>query len=152
MDHMNEGHKHQVDLERDHPAHYFKDVHVESLATNLQGIYTQSEAILKSSLQEIDAYVPTADSWHRDLLLQASIASDERPAIITGATRDDLSELLGFRHAVRNNYASKLRHADVFRNVAIAQTTVPAFVAEVEVFLEDFDGSGNGNKPNTSKE
>jgi len=64
LKHLNEGHKQQVDLERDHPAHYSKDVHVESLATNLQGIYTQSEAILKSILQEIDAYVPTADSWH----------------------------------------------------------------------------------------
>jgi len=57
--------------------------------------------------------------------------------------------MLGFRHAVRNNYASKLRHADVFRNVAVAQATVPAFLAEIELFLEDFDG--DGNQPTTPK-
>jgi hypothetical protein len=111
MAHMNEVHDHQVRLEKDHPAQYSRDVHVESLATNLQGIYTQSEAILKSLLQEIDAYVPTADSWHRDLLLQASIATADLPAIISTKTPD----------------------------VAIAQATVPAFAAEVEQFLEDFD-------------
>jgi hypothetical protein len=45
----------------------------------------------------------SGEAWHRDLLLQAAAAGTDRPEMIGPAVLDGMSELLRFRHAVRNN-------------------------------------------------
>jgi len=52
-----------------------------------------------------------------------------------------VGELHKFRHAVRNNYASALRHDDVFENLRILQGRAPLFLSDIERFIEDFGTS-----------
>lgn len=41
-------------------------------ASTIEKIYSGMERCLKMLAQDIDGYVPSGDSWHRDLLLQAA--------------------------------------------------------------------------------
>lgn len=68
----------------------------------------------------------------------------DRPEMIGPAVLDGMSELLRFRHAVRNNYASSLRHEDVFRNLATLQRIAPTFLSDIERLIELF---GTGTSP-----
>ena len=138
VEHMNQVHAQQLALRAAHPALYSSAVHVESLVTNVQGIYTQLESVLKTLADTIDGYTPSGEAWHRDLLLQASAASDNRPAMIRSATMEGMTELLKFRHAVRHSYPSALRQEDVFRNVALLQQIAPAFLSDMKGFDADF--------------
>lgn len=136
--HMNAVHLQQCALRAGHPDLYAPDVHAESIVTNVQGIYTQLESVLKTMANTIDGFSPAGEAWHRDLLLQASASDTDRPEMISAATAAAMGELLKFRHAVRNNYASALRHDDVFENLRILQGMAPLFLSDVERFIEAF--------------
>ena len=144
VSHMNEVHAQQCGLQATHPGFYSLPVHAESLVTNVQGIYTHLEAILKTLANVIDGFTPTGDAWHRDLLLQAAASDENRPQMISSATMDGMSELLKFRHAIRNNYAATLRHDDVFRNLALLQQIAPAFFSDIVKFADGF-GTANAS-------
>ena len=135
---MNEVHAQQLALRASHPDLYSLPVHVESLVTNVQGIYTQLESVLKTLADTIDGFTPSGEAWHRDLLLQASAADDNRPPMICSATMMGMTELLRFRHAVRHSYPSALRHEDVFRNVSLVQQIAPAFLSDIKGFAARF--------------
>ena len=49
----------------------------------LHSFYTEIEKILKLIAREWDGYVPSSDSWHRNLLTQMSKATPNRPAVIS---------------------------------------------------------------------
>jgi hypothetical protein len=121
LQHMNDVQAHQETLKTNHPALYNETVHAQALATNLQAIYTKVEGLLGDMIKEIDGDLPRTESWHKDLLLLCAAPNAPRPAILSRATYDDLTELLGFRHVVRSRYASELRPADVFKNVGTAR-------------------------------
>lgn len=144
LHHMNAMHAQQGALQAGHPDLYSAAVHAESMVTNIQSVYTQFESILKTLANTVDGYSPSGDAWHRDLLLQASASDTDRPAMIGACTAEGMGELLKFRHAVRNVYASTLRHDEVFRNLAILQTVAPAFVSDIERFI---DHSGANAQP-----
>ena len=135
LEHMRKVDGHQKAIADDHPSLYFRDVHVESLATNLQGLYTMAEALLKQVLDEVDGRLMKSETWHKDLLIQAHSSSDIRPSVISPRSFDVLDELLRFRHAVRSNYATSLRAENVFRLVEIAEAGLPEFISGVETFL-----------------
>ena len=97
---------------------------------------------LKTLANTIDGFSPSGEAWHRDLLLQAAAVGTDRPKMIGPAVLDGMSELLRFRHAVRNNYASSLRHEDVFRNLATLQTIAPKFFSDIERLIEQFGTTG----------
>lgn len=138
LEHMNQVHAQQLALRASHPNLYSSAVHVESLVTNVQGIYTQLESVLKTLAGTIDGYAPSGEAWHRDLLLQVSAVSENRPGMIGSATTESLTELLKFRHAVRHSYPSALRQEDVFRNVALLQQIAPVFLSDMKSFEADF--------------
>ena len=54
--HMNELDVQQCALRVEHPDLYSPDVHAESMVTNVQGIYTHFEAILKTLANTIDGF------------------------------------------------------------------------------------------------
>ena len=103
--HMKLNDKHQKSLASTNPSLYSETVHAESMSTNVQGIYTHLESILKSMANTIDGFAPSGEPSHRDLLLQVSISGENRPAIIQPATLSAPTQLSRFRHAVCNNYA-----------------------------------------------
>jgi hypothetical protein len=148
-EHMDSGHASQRDLKQLHPQLYSPEIDAESMVTNIQGLYKRLEAILKQLAIEIDGACPSGDAWHRDLVLQASLQTDERPAMISTETAKQLGELLSFRHAVRHNYASELRHEEVFRNLEAMQGLVVSFQADMSRFIEQF-GTGQPEQEKTS--
>ena len=74
--------------------------------------------------------------------MQASASDADRPEMICAATAEGMGKLLKFRHAVRTVYASTLRHDEVCRNLARLQTFAPAFVSDIERFIDDFGING----------
>ena len=138
------GHMEKVDdqqraLALTHPTLYCEDVHAESMATNVQGIFTHFEAILKSLANTIDGFTPSGESSHRDLLLQVSASDTNRGPMIGQDTLYDLTQLLKFRHAVRNNYASELRHSEVFENVLVLRKVARTFFSDLDSFIYSFE-------------
>ena len=117
-------------------------MHAESMSTNVQGIYTHLESILKSIANTMDGFAPSGESSHRDLLLQVSISGENRPAIIQPATLSALTQLSRFRHAVRNNYAEDLRSAEVFAYVTLLENAAESFFADLQAFIASFEGDG----------
>ena len=89
----------------------------------------------------IDGFAPSGDAWHRDLLLQASASDIDRPEMISAATAAGMGELLKFRHAVRDNYASAPRHDGMFENLRILQRMAPLLLSDVERFIEEFSAT-----------
>jgi hypothetical protein len=142
--HMEKMDSQQKSLAATNPSLYSKDVHAESMATNVQGIYTQFESILKSMTNTIDGFTPSGESSHRDILLQASVGDNNRGHLIGSDTLLGLSQLLRFRHAVRNNYANELRHADVFENVEVMKNIAPKFFSDLAAFVDSFDDVDGG--------
>ncbi len=63
----------------------------------LHSFYTEIEKILKLTAREWDGHLPSSDSWHKDLLIQMSEATAKRPAVVSGALVEVLSEFLAFR-------------------------------------------------------
>lgn len=139
IEHMKINDAHQKSLAETNPALYSQTVHAESMATNVQGIYTHFESILKSLTNAIDGFTPSGESSHRDLLLQVSVAADNRDAMIQSGTLTFLTQLLRFRHAVRNNYAEDLRSSDVFENVALLENSAVNFFEDLEQFMASFE-------------
>jgi hypothetical protein len=67
----------------------------------LHSFYTEIEKILKIIAREWDGSLPESESWHRDLLVQMSQASDKRPAVLSVDLLPTLKEYLAFRHLFR---------------------------------------------------
>ena len=137
---INAVHLQQCALRAGHPDLCSPDVHAESVVTNVQDIHAQLESVLKTMASTIDDFSPSGDASHRNLLLQASASDTDRPEMISAATAAGMGEMLKFRHAVRNNYASALRHDDVFENLRILQGRAP-------LFCRTSSGSSNISSP-----
>ncbi|OGJ87069.1 MAG: hypothetical protein A2268_15280 [Candidatus Raymondbacteria bacterium RifOxyA12_full_50_37] len=79
---------------------------LDSVALNLQNFYSAVENMLKAIAERIDGHLPIGENWHSELLGQLSTeVSGLRPAVISHATKEGLSEYRSFRHIVRNIYA-----------------------------------------------
>jgi len=142
MAHMVEIQARQALLRDRHGPLYSVQEHAELLALNLQGLYTKLEGIVADLLKEIDGDLPRSESWHKDLLLLAANATQDRPEVITETTFKLMSELLQFRHVVRSRYATELRPTDVFRNFEHAQALWSALRADLAAFVTAFSAPG----------
>ena len=122
-------------LRDEHPESYRESVHATSLATHIQGIFTGIESTLIEILKKIDGKVPTGESSHRDVLIEASTANMKRPPILSEGTHKTITELLGFRHVVRKNYGMHLKPSRVFENRACALTAVAELHTDIDAFF-----------------
>ncbi len=91
-------------LSHHHGEEVLSDSIVGALAMNLQSFYTGVERICLRVAKDIDQSVPNNDRWHKTLLEQMAIDTEQRPYILTEKTFLQLEELRGFRHFVRNAY------------------------------------------------
>lgn len=62
----------------------------------LHSFYTEIEKIFKLIAREWDVQVPSSDSWHKDLLSKMSEPTAKRPAVVSPALVEVLSEFLAF--------------------------------------------------------
>ena len=133
--HMKEVDEHQKNVKKVYPAAYSEVVHAETLATNIHGIYTRLEGILKTTLSATED-VPSSDSWHRDLLIQASIETPHRPNLIAAETEKKLNHLLRFRHVLRSNYPEEIIPSKTFEMRDLVNDAFASLDSDLRGFMK----------------
>jgi uncharacterized protein YukE len=94
------------------------DIFYESLALKLHNFYTGCERIFRLISNDLNGGVPSGSDWHKRLLDRMAMDRDNRPAVLTVTTAQNLQEYLGFRHIVRNLYSFEL---DILRVEVLVQ-------------------------------
>ena len=107
----------------------------------LHSFYTEIEKILKLSAREWDGSVPSSDSWHKDLLIQMSKATPNRPAVISETLVETLSEFLAFRHLFRGASIALMRWEKLYPLIAKVDQTYDEVKREIEAFVIFIDES-----------
>lgn len=67
----------------------------------LHSIHEEIEKILKLIAREWDRRTPSSEAWHKELLNQMLAPGKTRPAVISSALAEVLSEFLAFRQLIR---------------------------------------------------
>lgn len=100
----------------------------------LHSFYTEIEKILKIIARDWDQSVPTAESWHRDLLTQMSRPTDRRPAVLSTDLLATLKEFLAFRHLFRGASIALMRWNKLY---PLVNKVYPTYV-RIDGELKDF--------------
>jgi hypothetical protein len=115
---------------------------LRAAASLLADFYNGVERTIKIILSEIDGGLPRGEDWHRQLLINAKIATRIRPPIVSERMVNELVPYLGFRHVVRNAYGFELDAARVNQlmdrlSVVLAdfQTEIIAFLDKISAFI-----------------
>ena len=83
--------------------------YIDGVAFNLQAFYTGIERVFERIIREFEEDLPSSAYWHQVLLnLAATEGRNQRPAIISQTTRNELDRYRGFRHVARNVYGFDL--------------------------------------------
>jgi hypothetical protein len=109
----------------------------------LHSFYTEIEKILKLIAREWAGQTPSSDSWHKDLLIQMSQATARRPAVVSSALVEVLSEYLAFRHLFRGASIALMRWPKLFPLVAKVDQTYSEVRHEIVAFLRFIQGEGD---------
>lgn len=87
--------------------------------------------------------MPSSDSWHKDLLNQMSETTAKRPAIVSPAMVEVLSEFLAFRHLFRGASIVLMRWEKIAPLIAKVDQTYDLARVEIEAFVRFIeDGAG----------
>jgi hypothetical protein len=122
-----------------------KEEIAESAALRLHNFYTGCERIFKLIVSEVNGGVPHELDWHKRMLTQVSLEiEDIRPAVISLKTKNDLEELLRFRHIVRNIYGFELKPERIQTLITLTLSLFPRFTKEIENFMAFLVGIYNG--------
>ena len=107
------------------------------LASQLQVVYTGMKSVIRNVIEDIDGFVPTADSWHVKLLEQAAqpLDSSGRPALLKDRTRKHLDEMRKFRHMARNSYGVGLQLDRLIELSTVASEAFSWFKHDFNVFF-----------------
>ena len=103
------------------------------IGTFLHNVYNGVENILKQILSSQGISIPSSDSWHQDLLMQAKDIG-----IITETTKKQLAKYLAFRHFFIHAYGFlldeeelRLLADDVFGVYSSFKTGIDTFMANL---------------------
>lgn len=102
----------------------------------LHSFYTEIEKILKLIARDFDRQRPSSDAWHKDLLNQMSAATAARPAVLTAALVEVLSEFLAFRHLFRGASIALMRWEKLSPLVAKVDETYSRTRLEILSFVQ----------------
>ena len=106
----------------------------------LHSFYTEVEKILKLIAREWDGQMPSSDAWHKDLLNQMSEAAARRPAVLSPALVEVLSEFLAFRHLFRGASIALMRWEKLSPLLAKVGRTHDQTAAEIGAFVRFIEG------------
>lgn len=73
-------------------------IELRAIAATLHAYYNGVERVFVLIAKHFSELPAESHTWHRDLLKQMSTSTDHRPRVISDELRDELSQLLGFRH------------------------------------------------------
>jgi hypothetical protein len=117
------------------PEKIYQEALVNSIALNLQGIYTGFERIFEVIATEVDLRLPTGDKWHRDLLDQMAVdIPNVRKTVIIEETRLILDELRRFCHVVRSAYSFQLDKQKVLGVATQFYSCYQNIIKEIQLF------------------
>ena len=80
--------------------------------------------------------MPSSDSWHKDLLIQMSQATDKRPAVLSFGLVEVLKEFLAFRHLFRGASIALMRWNKLQPLVIKVQSVYQDARTQLEVFAD----------------
>ena len=111
----------------------------------LQDFYNGVERIFERIARIVDEQVPSDEHWHQTLLAQmVAPYLDQRPPVISAATRDGLDRYLGFRHLFRNIYGPDLEWSRMVGLLHTLGDTQRALSAELGTFCAYLRRHPNG--------
>lgn len=119
-------------------------IETSAASAMLHSFYTEIEKILKLIARDWDGHAPLSDSWHRDLLLQMSQGTTNRPAVLSAKLVEVLNEFLAFRHLFRGASIALMRWNKLHSLVAKVDSTYEHARSELEAFaafVEQKDGN-----------
>jgi hypothetical protein len=111
-------------------------VETSAVAAMLHSFYTLIEKILASIAREIDHAVPTAGTWHRDLIDQMTQPTASRQAVLSEDLAGKLKEYLAFRHLFRGASIALMRWNKMQPLANRAGETLRQFEGELSKFFE----------------
>lgn len=100
----------------------------------LHSFYTEIEKILKLIAREWDGILPSSDSWHKELLIQMSQPTSQRPAVVSAGLVEVLGEFLAFRHLFRGASIALMRWEKLFPLVGKVDQTYNQTKDEIGTF------------------
>jgi hypothetical protein len=80
-------------------------VQTTALASVLHSFYNGLENIFVNVAKKTDKHIPNGPQWYRDLLLQVTERTADRPPVLKPNTAQLLAEYLAFRHFYRHSYS-----------------------------------------------
>ena len=112
-----------------------QDAYLNSVALNLQNLYSGLERIFELVAIELDGGPLGGENWHVELLRQMVLDSPgTRPAVLQNSAAIQLDEYRKFRHLVRNTYATSLDP----RRIESLVTALPSLWNDVRQDLSAF--------------
>lgn len=110
--------------------------YVESTALKLHNFYTACERIFETIAGEVNGAVPHTPDWHLRLLRTMTVDVPRvRPRVLTPELAERLTELLRFRHVVRNIYGFELHEEKIDPLVQESGEAWRDLRAQVEEFV-----------------
>ena len=110
-------------------------IEIRAIACTLHAFYNGVERTFVLISKHFGEKTPSSHVWHRELLIQMSQATEDRPAVITAELCADLKQLLAFRHFYRHAYPMRLRWDRVEPLVTKLSHVPKMFVREIRGFL-----------------
>jgi hypothetical protein len=117
------------------------DMETAAACAMLHSLYTEIEKILKLIVREWDGKLPSSDSWHKDLLNQMSVATVDRPAVLSAGLVELLSEFLAFRHLFRGASIALMRWEKLAPLIAKVDRAYEWSRAEIGAFVHFIEGN-----------
>ncbi len=120
-----------------------REFYLDSIAINLHSFYSGVENIFRSIASKVDGDIPSGERWHSDLLIQMTTPLlDIRPAVITVKIKEDLKDLLAFRHLIRNIYTFQLDEELVLRLATKLSKISEKLFGDLNVFVDFLKTTG----------
>ena len=105
-------------------------VELAGIGAFLHNIYTGIENILKQILSSQAIQIPSSDSWHQDLLIQAT-----GEGVITETIEKQLAKYLAFRHFFIHAYGFLLDGEELKSLVDNVFGVYSSFKGKIDIFL-----------------
>ena len=112
-------------------------IELRALAATLHAFYNGVERIFVLIAKCYNELPTASHTWHRDLLATMATPTEARQAVISEPLRDELSQLLAFRHFFRHAYPMRLKWSLIRPLVKHLEISRAAFVREVQAFIAE---------------
>ena len=87
--------------------------------------------------KHFDEDIPEGARWHQDLLERMTSQVGERPPVFSPETREELINLLSFRHFIRMGYAIDVQWELMKGLVADFEKVYGITIKEIEEFISE---------------